>query len=158
MPVYLCSMLPVTLPALNLPPFDVRVREQGQSKQIFDIVRKQFVALTPEEWVRQHVLNYLNTHLGYPFSLMAVEKQVKVNTLSQRADIVIYDKNGSPWMIVECKEPSVQLDNEVFLQSLRYFSTLRVPYIVLSNGLQQYCFHMSGDSPQAMTEFPAFPA
>ena len=97
-------MTQFVLPVLNLPAVDFRFSEEGQSKQIFDFVRKKFVSLTPEEWVRQHFLHFMINEKKYPASLMGVEMLVRVNELSQRADIVVYQNDGKPWLIVAEKE------------------------------------------------------
>ncbi|CAN5477316.1 type I restriction enzyme HsdR N-terminal domain-containing protein [soil metagenome] len=141
---------------LNLPEFAFQVREQGQSKQIFDSVRKRFVSLTPEEWVRQHFMRFMIDFKSYPASLMAVEKMVKVNNLSQRADIVVYSREGKPWMIVECKAPSVSLSQDTFLQAARYNMTLNVPFFVLTNGLEHFCLYFNGQQFEYFDDLPPF--
>ena len=94
------------------------------------------MALTPEEWVRQHVLNYLHQHLAYPRNRIAVEVSLKLNGLSKRADIVVYDAQMQPWMIVECKAADVVMDQKVFDQAARYNLTMRVPFLVITNGMK----------------------
>ena len=142
-----------TLEHLNFPDFSFRVREQGQSKQIFDSVRKRFVALTPEEWVRQNLIQFMVQVYRYPLSLMAVEKIVKVNGLSQRADVVIYDRSGAPWLIAECKAPSIKISQETFL----HFS-LQVAHVLLTNGNEHYCLKRSEDQFEFMESLPEFEA
>jgi hypothetical protein len=144
------------LQPLNLPGYSFSVREQGQSKQIFDSIRKRFVALTPEEWVRQNFMRFMIDVHQYPAVLMAVERLVKVNELKQRADIVVYTREGKPWLIVECKAPSVKIDNDTFLQVARYNLTLQVPYFVLTNGIEHYCCHFSGQEFTFLDSLPAF--
>lgn len=123
---------------LNFPNFKFRLKRVGDKEQIFDVVRKKFVALTPEEWVRQHVIHFLNLKKEYPLSLMAVETLVVVNRLKQRADIVIYSRKGVPQIIIECKAPSVQINQTVFNQAARYNMTLKVDYLFFTNGLNHY--------------------
>ena len=118
---------------------------EDDKRLVFDIIRKKHVALTPEEWVRQHVIHYLLGHLKYSSGLMAVETLVKVNGLSQRADIVVYDRKGKPAMIVECKAPEVKIDNSVFEQAARYDMKLGVKYLLISNGLRHYCALLNRD-------------
>jgi hypothetical protein len=142
---------------LNLPTFQFNVQTQGQSKQIFDFVRRRFVALTPEEWVRQHFVHFMIDYHSYPFSLFAIEKQVVVNGLKQRADVVVYNKEGKPWLIVECKAPSVKLDEDTLHQIVRYNLTLKVPYLVLTNGLEHFCLEYQNESFMLLPELPAFP-
>jgi type I site-specific restriction endonuclease len=143
---------------LNFPLFSFRVRDNGQSKQIFDFVRKRFVPLTPEEWVRQHLLRFLTDQYRYPASLLAVEKTVKVNSLSQRADVVVYDRSGLPWMIVECKAPSVPISRETFYQAARYNLSLKVPFFVLTNGKEHFCLEFNGSELFFRDTLPVFPS
>ena len=108
----------------------------SQRTQIFDAFRNKFVAFTPEEWVRQHMLNYLNEHLFYPKNLLGVEVSLKLNNLSKRADIVIYAADLTPWMLVECKAAEVEITQAVFDQAARYNITMRVPFLVVTNGIR----------------------
>ena len=108
----------------------------SQRTQIFDAFRDKYVALTPEEWVRQHMLNYLNIHLYYPKNLLGVEVSLKLNNLSKRADIVVYAADLTPWMLVECKAAEVEITQAVFDQAARYNLTMRVPYLVVTNGIR----------------------
>ena len=139
---------------LNFPDFSFRVRTQGQSKQIFDSVRKRFVALSPEEWVRQNLVQFMTDVFSYPLSLMAVEKKIDVNGLSQRADIVVYNRNGRPWLIAECKASSVKISQETFLQAARYNMSLDVPYFVLSNGHEHYCLKKTNEKFEFLDALP----
>ena len=126
---------------LNLPDADFRVRDSGGKKQIFDGVRKKFIALTSEEWVRQHFINYLIHGKNVPASLIGVEVALKMNRLLKRGDIVVYDKSGKPCLVVECKAPEVQITQDVFEQVARYNMTLNVNYVVVTNGLEHFaCF------------------
>ncbi|MFH1161471.1 MAG: type I restriction enzyme HsdR N-terminal domain-containing protein [bacterium] len=134
------SLWEATMDALNLPVFDVRTRSRGDQKQeIWDLVRRKFIALTPEEWVRQHFLNFLIHHRGYPASLIRVEASLVYNRLKKRSDIVTYDKRGKPLLLVECKAPQVAITQEVFNQVALYNSTFTGKYLVVSNGLEHYC-------------------
>jgi hypothetical protein len=122
---------------LHLPPINPLTRKvASQRTQIFDAFRNKFVALTPEEWVRQHMLNYLNAHLLYPKNLLGVEVSLKLNNLSKRADIVIYAADLTPWMLVECKAAEVEITQAVFDQAARYNITMRVPFLVVTNGIR----------------------
>lgn len=124
---------------LNLPPARFRTRISQGKPQIFDDIRKKFVALTPEEWVRQNFVKYLQNHCGYTPSLMAIEMPVEVNGLKQRADVVVYNRTGRPAVIIECKAPSVAVNNQVFDQAARYNLKLNVGYLMVTNGLIHYC-------------------
>ena len=109
---------------LNFPPCDFRFKSSENKHAIFDDIRKKFVALTPEEWVRQHALNFLVTQHGYPKSLINVEKSLLVNGLSRRFDIVVFNPDGSVHLLVECKAPSVSITQNVFDQIARYNMTM----------------------------------
>ena len=125
--------------ALNLPPIEaaIRLSETGR-EEIFDPLRRRFVALTPEEWVRQHMIGFLTGQLGYPASLISVETALKYNRLRKRTDIVIHGTGGQPGMIVECKAPEVPLTRAVLEQAAMYNMPLQVKYLVLTNGLQHH--------------------
>lgn len=124
---------------LNLPPFVHKVQKSEGKSAIFDIIRKKYVALTPEEWVRQHLVHYMIDHLGYPRSLVRVESGLRVNQLDKRTDVVVYDRNASPLLVAECKSFKVALSDDVFQQSAIYNSRLHAPYLLISNGLEHYC-------------------
>lgn len=143
---------------LNFPAFSFSVRDAGQSKQIFDFVRKRYVALTPEEWVRQHLLRFLHETYRYPASLMAVEKAVNVNGLTQRADVVVYNREGKPWMIAECKAPSVALSRDTFYQAARYNLSLQVPFFLMTNGEDHFCIEYTGNDLVFRETLPLFPS
>jgi len=123
---------------LNFPEYDFSIKRQQDKVLIFDEFRKKWMVLTPEEWVRQHVLMYVFKDKGYPKSLIAVEKLVNVNGLKQRFDAVLFNNNARPIAIIECKAPTVKITQEAFHQALRYNAQIGAPYIVLSNGLQTY--------------------
>jgi hypothetical protein len=127
------------MPQLNLPLYDFRTRIQEGAKQIFDPVRKIFVALTAEEWVRQNFLMYLMEEKRYPPSLIAVETTIRVHGMKRRCDIVIFDRSGKPFMIVECKAPGIGTGQKVFDQIARYNLALGTEYLVVTNGMQHYC-------------------
>jgi type I site-specific restriction endonuclease len=141
---------------LNLPSYTFRVREQGQNKEIFDSVRRKFVTLTPEEWVRQHLIQFMVQDLKYPGGRMAVEKGFELFGKSYRADIVVHDAQGRPWMIVECKSPEIDLNEQVFYQAATYHLKLNVRYLVISNGIQHYCCKFADGSFRFHHEFPSY--
>lgn len=124
---------------LNLPEYDSKITLRGGKEIIFDVIRRRYVALTPEEWVRQNFIHFLINHKGYPKSLMANEVCIKLNNTSKRCDTVLYRKDLSAQMVIEYKAPSVEITQEVFNQITRYNMTLKVEYLVVSNGLQHYC-------------------
>jgi hypothetical protein len=125
--------------ALIFPSVEFKTRITKQRTQIFDVFRNKYVVLTPEEWVRQHLAHYLVNHMNYPKGLMHLEASLNYNQLQKRADIVQYDKSGSPWMICECKQPSVKLNQDVFDQAAVYNLEFKVPYLLISNGLELRC-------------------
>ena len=129
--------------ALNLPRYEIKLRENEGKQQILDPLRKSFVALTPEEWVRQHFVNFLLNHKAYPAALMSNEVAITLNGMKRRCDTVIYDKALRPRAIIEYKAPTVKITKEVFAQISRYNLTLRVDYLIISNGLQHYCCKMN---------------
>jgi hypothetical protein len=131
-----------------------RIREEAGRPAIFDTIRKSWVALTEEEWVRQNLIRYLVESLQYPASLVAVEKAILVNGLSKRFDILIYDRQHAPWMLIECKAPQVPLSGEVLQQLLRYHITVPVPYLVLSNGTQTLGWQKTGGTLQPLQALP----
>jgi hypothetical protein len=143
---------------LNLPAFSFRYKEYDGIKFIFDDIRRKFVVLTPEEWVRQNFLRYMADHLFYPAGLTGVEKMLKVNGLSQRCDIVLFNRAGLPVLMVECKAPSVPVGESVLRQAARYNTVLKVPYLLLTNGLRHYCIYTNTETGafSAINKFPAF--
>ena len=125
---------------LNFPNFDFKITIKNQKKYIWDVVRKKYVMLTPEEWVRQHSIQYLIQIKNYNPNWIAVEKQITVKQLSKRADIVVYDYLLKPFIIVECKAPEVVINQKSFDQIARYNLTLEAHYLIVTNGLQHfYC-------------------
>ena len=127
-------MIAIEFPA---PDFKI-VRENGRDI-IFDRYRKKNVILTPEEWVRQNFLNYLVKTLGYPASLIGIEKEIHLGELKKRCDIVVYNRDTKPWMIIECKEMNVLLTQTVLEQIIRYHMVLPTAFLVITNGINTYC-------------------
>jgi hypothetical protein len=127
---------PVPL-SIAYPEPDFRIRTEQGRQVIWDQVRKKYVALTVEEWVRQNFLRYLTGVMGYPPLLMSVEKEIRLGELKKRCDIVVY-RNSRPWMIVECKAPGTPLSGKALLQLLGYNMSLQVSYLVLTNGERTY--------------------
>lgn len=127
---------------LNLPLFEIKLRGTKAQPQIFDILRKKYIALTPEEWVRQHFVHFLVEHKGYPAALMANEIQLKVGEKTLRADSVLYSRDLKPRMIIEYKAPHIPITQKVFDQISIYNMLLHVDYLVVSNGLQHYICKM----------------
>lgn len=144
---------------LNLPEFEIKTRKTGTGKtEVFDAIRKKYIVLTPEEWVRQHFMNYLINVKGYPSSLIAVEKGLTLNQMQKRFDAVIYDNNGQPLVLIEFKSPKVKLDQKTFDQVSRYNLKMKVNYLMISNGLKHYCCRMDyiNSNYQFLKKIPAF--
>ena len=134
---------------LNLPPFDFRINTEEQT--IFDPQRKKYVALLPEEWVRQHFVQYMINQLGYPSGLIKVEFGIKYNHLSKRPDVLCFDRSGEPLLLVECKSFDIQITKKVFEQAAVYNKVLQCPYAVVTNGLQHFCWQQNTQT--GLTQF-----
>ena len=130
---------------LNLPAYPFRYKIAEQRKYIFDSFRKKYVVLTPEENVRQHFAMYLVHQLGYSQARIGLEVRISTPQLERRSDIVVYNDQFEPVMIVECKAPSVQVSEEVFDQAVRYHMTLRAAFIAVTNGMKHYCCRLEND-------------
>ena len=139
---------------IEYPKYQPKIRKQQDKEFIFDEVRKQWVVLTPEEWVRQNFLQYLIHVKKYSSSLIAVEKEIRLGDIAKRFDIVVYNRNTNPWMIIECKEMNVPLNEHVLNQALRYNITLNVSYIVITNGSYCYCFSGKNGSIDELNSIP----
>lgn len=143
---------------LNLPSFQYKIREINGKAEIFDIIRKKFIILTPEEWVRQHFISLLIDHYKYPKSLIRIESRLKYNQLQKRSDILVYGRDGTVFLIVECKSADVKISQSAFEQVARYNFSLKSKYIAVTNGLQNFCCcmnHEKGDY-EFMKDLPAF--
>ncbi len=127
---------------LNLPDVELQTRVKGTHIEVYDSLRRKFVILTEEEWVRQHLIQYLAIQKMVPVTMMASERGLMVNKLPKRFDLLIFGKDGKPIMIVECKAPQIPLNEEVFYQAARYNLTLQVKYLLISNGLEHHCLYV----------------
>ena len=123
---------------LNLPGIDLRIRNREGKQEVFDQIRRKYVRLTEEEWVRQHFLHFLINQKNVPPSLIAVETTIRYNNLTKRCDIVVYNRNGKPVLVVECKAPEIAISQDVFNQVAMYNMTLKVKFLVVSNGMEHY--------------------
>lgn len=125
---------------LNLPKYNMRIsRDRNNNIKIFDSIRKKFVSLTPEEYVRQHFTNWLINYLHYPIGLIANEVKISLNSTIKRCDTIVYSNTGDPMMIIEYKAPHISINQNVFDQIVRYNMVLKTKYLVVSNGMQHYC-------------------
>ncbi len=144
------------LPELNLPAFSPKLRQTESVNEIFDPFRRKWVKLTPEEWVRQWFLNYLISHLGYSGGRIGVEFQVKYNNISKRTDAVVFDDKGQPFVIIECKAPTVEIDENVFYQACMYNKPLQAKWLFLTNGIQHIAADISGKEVVFAGEIPEY--
>ncbi|GEO04702.1 hypothetical protein AAE02nite_23660 [Adhaeribacter aerolatus] len=128
---------------LNLPAYDYKIKHSAGSSLIFDFIRRKYVTLTPEEWVRQHFINFLVRHLQYPKSLLAIERGTTYNQLAKRTDLCVYGTSGHPVMLVECKAAGVTISAATVKQASVYNQQIRARYVVLTNGLQHYCWEVN---------------
>ncbi len=133
---------------LNFPEYEFRFKGNENNPYIFDIIRKKFVILTPEEWVRQHVIQFLVFEKKYPMTLINVEKQLLVNKMIKRYDIVGYQSTGKIQLVVECKAPSVKITQQTFDQIARYNMVLQADYLMVTNGLQHFYCKMDYQNKQ----------
>lgn len=127
---------------LNLPPFEYKVTKSGANSLIWDVLRRKNVVLTPEEWVRQHVVHYLADHLGYPRGLLSLERGHAYNQRRKRTDLCAFGPDGRPLLLVECKAASVPVTAAVARQAATYNQTIGAPLLLLTNGLQHYCWRV----------------
>ena len=123
---------------IEYPKYQFKIKKEDNTEFIFDAFRKRWLVLTPEEWVRQNMLQYLTGIKKYPAKLIAIEKEISLGELKKRCDIVVYNRNALPWMIIECKEMNAPLNSKTLEQILRYHITLPATYLVITNGT--YCF------------------
>ena len=130
------------LQELNFPKFSFRFKNSENKISIFDVIRKRFVILQPEEWVRQHCVHYLIENKGYPKSLINVEKELTVNKLRKRYDIVVFNSDGGIYLIVECKSPKITINQSTFDQIAQYNLSLNASYLMITNGLNHYYCQM----------------
>lgn len=142
-------------PVLNFPPCDLRIVSNNGKDLVFDPVRKKEVTLTPEEWVRQHLIAFFIQHQGYPAGNIAVERSLTINKLTKRFDVLVYNREGMPALLAECKSTTVALSKEVIFQISHYNSRFSVPYLMVTNGLQHLLFQLNdAGNYDSVKEFP----
>lgn len=144
------------LPQLKLPSFDIKVKPEGDEQYIFDIVRKKYLLLTPEEWVRQHFIHLLINHLGYPAGLFQVERGHSYSGKAKRTDILILDTSGNPLLLVECKASTVSINTAALNQIATYNKTLNARHVAITNGLTHFVWEYKGDSYNQLKDFPSY--
>ncbi len=141
---------------IEFPKQQIKIEQRDGVNEIFDIIRKKWLILSPEEWVRQNILDYLLVSKNYPASLIAVEKEIKLGELKKRCDIVVYNRKAHPWMIIECKEMNVSLSQKTMEQILRYHITLPAKYLIISNGIYSFGFVKKDGKFMEINNFPDF--
>lgn len=124
---------------LNLPTYSFKIKSEDNRKYIFDEIRRKYILITPEEWVRQNFIMYIIKEKNYPQQLISVEMEFKINKLSKRCDIVVFNKEGKPNLIIECKSPAVTINQGAFDQITNYNISFNVDYLIITNGLKHYC-------------------
>ena len=147
-------------PLLDLPPFEAKLSYSATNQPlIWDALRRRHVVLTPEEWVRQHVVHYLAQHLGYPRGLLVLERGLRYNQRLKRTDLLAMNPAGRPLLLVECKAPAVKIDAAVARQAATYNQTIGAPLLLLTNGLTHYCWRVDFEkgTNERLAEIPPYP-
>ena len=143
-------------PALIYPSFNVRLKQENNKPHVFDEVRKKWLLLSPEEWVRQHLVNFLVKHKKVPLSLISIEKEINLNATRKRYDVVVYGKDLNPLLLVECKSPEVVIDQSTLEQTLRYNLILGVNYLLMTNGIKDYVIKVENGKGKLLPELPSY--
>ncbi|RYZ29017.1 MAG: type I restriction enzyme HsdR N-terminal domain-containing protein [Chitinophagaceae bacterium] len=141
---------------VQFPEPEFKLKKEGEKRFVFDTIRKAWLLLTEEEWVRQNFVAYLVKQLHYPETLIALEKEILLNGLKKRFDILVYDRSHQPWMLIECKAPEVLLSEDVLQQALRYNITVPVNYIVITNGNNTVAWEKTGERLNLIQLLPSF--
>jgi hypothetical protein len=142
--------------ALIYPTFNVRIKHENNKAFVFDLVRKKWLALNPEEWVRQHLLNHLITEKHVPASLISVEKEIDLNSTRKRYDVVVYNSLKQPVLLIECKSPDVQITEAALEQAMRYNLILGVKHLLITNGLKQFVIAVQDGRGSLLAELPEY--
>ena len=133
---------------LNLPSYQFKLKNSENKQLIFDIIRKKYVVLTPEEWVRQNFIHFLIYEKKYPISLIAIEKQLTINQLKKRFDALVFNTDGKPHILIECKAPSIKISQNTFDQIARYNIKIKANFLIITNGLTHYCCKFDSKNEQ----------
>lgn len=134
----------------------LNIKTEENTRKVWDIVRKKWIVLTPEEYVRQALLHYFTNTMQYPVGLIAVEKQVKYGSLIKRYDIVVHNRQQQPWLLVECKAPEIAISQSTLQQLLQYHSQIPCPYWLLSNGIESHCARVQGENIEWLAHLPEY--
>jgi type I site-specific restriction endonuclease len=138
------------------PPYQPSIKKLGLTDHVFDDIRKKWIVLTPEEWVRQNFIQYLTISKKYPASLLAIEKEIRLGDLKKRCDIVVFDNSMKPCIIVECKGMNIPITQKTLDQALRYNITLNVPIIIITNGRQSFAYSLQNGEISSLAEIPGY--
>lgn len=141
-------------PKLNFPSINLRATKDKERVMVFDNIRRMYVVLTPEEWVRRHLVEFLVTHCNAPRLSIVEEYPVNINSTAQRADVVVMDNSAHPLALVECKAPDIKIDSTVFEQATRYNAVVQARYVILTNGMEHYCYEFADSAYQPLNAFP----
>ncbi|MBR6759707.1 MAG: type I restriction enzyme HsdR N-terminal domain-containing protein [Alistipes sp.] len=144
------------LPKLNFPAIKLRAQERDGYTMVYDSVRNMYVVLTPEEWVRRHLVEYLVTYCKVPLRSIVEEYPVALNGMAQRADVVVMDSQARPLILAECKAPEIKLTQDTILQATRYNAVVGARYIILTNGMKHFCYERGESGYVPLSSFPAF--
>lgn len=142
---------------LNLPQCDLKIKNEEGNQFVFDITRKKYVVLTPEEWVRQHFIHLMVNELRYPRSLIRLESPLIYFKSGKRSDIILLDRDGAPFLLVECKAPEVALQRGAVNQASVYNKVVQAKYLAITNGLKHYVWGFDAEKYHSLKEFPSFP-
>ena len=140
--------------AVNYPPPAFKIKQEKEQHYVFDAIRKTWLLLTEEEWVRQNFIQYMITELHYPSTLIALEKELELNGLRKRFDVLVYDQEHQPWMLIECKAPQIELNDAVLEQVLRYHMSIPVPFLVITNGETTFGWQKKNDELKLLEKLP----
>ncbi len=141
---------------IDFPTPAFKIKKEGEKEFIFDELRKQWIKLTPEEWVRQNFIQFLIQTKKYPATLIGIEKEIKLGELKKRFDVLVFDTNHQPWMMIECKAMNIVLNDDVLQQLLRYNISVPVKYLVITNGSYTGCYKKNQPSIDLLTDLPFF--
>ena len=146
------------LPLLNLPQFNFKFKQEENSLFILDEFRNKFIKITPEEWIRQNFLKFITEHLKYPKSLLKIESKINKDNTRKRTDIIVMDKSLNPFMLVECKNTNIELNQETLNQIAQYNLKVKAPFIVITNGLNHYIFNIDFENNKIvqLNNFPEY--
>lgn len=147
-----------TLQKLNFPEFELKIKNDVGQTFVFDSIRKKWLVLTPEEWVRQHLIHYLVSYKNYPPALISLEAGLKYHTLAKRTDVLVYDKNARPYLLVECKSAEVIINQKVVEQVSMYNKSVEAPFLCVTNGIKHYCWavHNASGNFEMLNQIPEF--